>query len=47
MTLAKRLRELPETASSLLAAVTGYGQEEDKQKSLAGVSGILCKRFFV
>ncbi|MFZ6641744.1 hybrid sensor histidine kinase/response regulator [Undibacterium sp. TC4M20W] len=35
MALANRLRELPETATSLLIAVTGYGQDEDIRKSLA------------
>jgi CheY-like chemotaxis protein len=31
----KRLRELPEFDSTTLVAMTGYGQEEDRQKSLA------------
>ena len=29
-----RLRSLPETRSSVLVALTGYGQEEDKKRSL-------------
>lgn len=33
--LARRLRNAKETASSLLVAVTGYGQPEDKEKALA------------
>lgn len=33
--LARRLRALPATASALLIAVTGYGQESDKRKALA------------
>ncbi|HEX9172371.1 MAG TPA: response regulator, partial [Telluria sp.] len=33
--LAQRLRLLPETAGSLLIAVTGYGQESDRQRTLA------------
>ena len=33
--LAKRLRAQPETASSLLIAVTGYGQEKDRKQALA------------
>ena len=32
--LARRLRSLPETAHSLLIAVTGYGQQQDKEKSV-------------
>ncbi|MDQ3524092.1 MAG: ATP-binding protein [Chloroflexota bacterium] len=34
--LAKRLRAQPETAKSLLIAVTGYGQEKDRSQALAG-----------
>ncbi|WP_426173979.1 response regulator [Massilia sp. TWR1-2-2] len=33
--LAKRLRALPETASALLVAVTGYGQEQDREQTKA------------
>ncbi|WP_244817468.1 ATP-binding protein [Caballeronia sp. Lep1P3] len=33
--LARRLRAAPETASSLLIAVTGYGQESDRESALA------------
>ncbi len=33
--LARRLRAQPESASSLLIAVTGYGQEQDKQSTAA------------
>lgn len=42
--LARRLRALPETRRSLLVAVTGYGQDEDKRKSLdAGFNAHLVK----
>ena len=33
--LAQQLRGYPETAGSVLVAVTGYGQEKDRQQSLA------------
>lgn len=33
--LARRLRQHPKTASSLMIAITGYGQDSDRQKSLA------------
>jgi PAS domain S-box-containing protein len=33
--VASRLRELPQTFDSLLIALTGYGQEEDRQRSTA------------
>jgi CheY-like chemotaxis protein len=33
--LAQRLRALPETASSVLIAITGYGQEQDRQQTRA------------
>ncbi|EJN00826.1 ATP-binding protein [Herbaspirillum sp. YR522] len=33
--LARALRQLPQTAGALLVAVTGYGQQEDKEKSRA------------
>ena len=33
--LAQRLRSQPETASAMLIAITGYGQEEDRKKALA------------
>jgi signal transduction histidine kinase len=33
--LARRLRSMPETAKAVLIAVTGYGQEHDRKKSLA------------
>jgi len=32
--LARRLRAQPETAKSILVAVTGYGQEQDKQNAI-------------
>jgi PAS domain S-box-containing protein len=42
--LARHLRALPETASSLLVAVTGYGQPEDKSRALeAGFAHHLVK----
>ena len=31
--LAQRLRELPQTRQSLLVALTGYGQSEDRRKT--------------
>lgn len=33
--LARRLRERPETASALMIAITGYGQDSDREKSHA------------
>lgn len=33
--LARHLRAEPETANSVLVAVTGYGQEHDRKSSLA------------
>jgi CheY-like chemotaxis protein len=33
--LARRLRSFPETADTLLVAVTGYGQEQDRATALA------------
>jgi CheY-like chemotaxis protein len=33
--LARRLRAQPETAGAVLIAVTGYGQEQDRQRALA------------
>ncbi len=33
--LARRLRSQPETAQALLVAVTGYGQEQDRETALA------------
>jgi PAS domain S-box-containing protein len=33
--LAQRLRTLPQTASAVLVAVTGYGQENDRRQTLA------------
>jgi signal transduction histidine kinase len=33
--LARRLRALPETEHALLVAITGYGQESDRQQALA------------
>ena len=33
--LARMLREHPDTSSALLIAVTGYGQEQDRQHALA------------
>jgi CheY-like chemotaxis protein len=42
--LAKRLQESPGTASSVLIAVTGYGQEQDRNQSLeAGFAHHLVK----
>lgn len=42
--LAKRFRSMPEVASSLLVAVTGYGQEQDiKESRLAGFDHHLVK----
>jgi PAS domain S-box-containing protein len=42
--LARRLREQPETAHSALIAVTGYGQEQDRQRAFeAGFSYHLVK----
>jgi signal transduction histidine kinase len=33
--LTRRLRSMPETADAVLIAVTGYGQEQDRKKSIA------------
>ncbi len=33
--IAERLRELPESADSVLVAITGYGQDEDRRRSRA------------
>jgi CheY-like chemotaxis protein len=33
--LAQRLRQRPETKDAVLVAITGYGQDEDKQRSAA------------
>jgi CheY-like chemotaxis protein len=33
--LAQRLRAMPQTAGAMLIAVTGYGQENDRQQTLA------------
>jgi signal transduction histidine kinase len=33
--LARRLRELPQTANTVLVAITGWGQEKDRQQSRA------------
>lgn len=33
--LARRLRSIPETADALLIALTGYGQDRDREKSIA------------
>jgi CheY-like chemotaxis protein len=33
--VARTLREMPQTSDSLLIALTGYGQEEDRQRSKA------------
>ena len=42
--LARRLRALPALASTRLVAVTGYGQEADRQRSLeAGFDAHLVK----
>jgi CheY-like chemotaxis protein len=34
-TLARRLRNLPQTANAVLIAITGYGQAEDRQRAEA------------
>jgi CheY-like chemotaxis protein len=31
--IAERLRELPESAATVLVAITGYGQDEDRRRS--------------
>ncbi|MET0982758.1 MAG: response regulator, partial [Telluria sp.] len=42
--LARRLRAQPETAHSVLIAVSGYGQEQDRRRALeAGFSDHLVK----
>ena len=42
--LARRLREIPQTAASLLVAVTGYGHSSDKERALqAGFDHHLVK----
>ena len=42
--LARRLRELPSTKHIVLVAITGWGQEEDKQRALeAGFDRHLVK----
>lgn len=42
--LARRLRQAEETASSVLVAVTGYGQPEDKERAMkAGFDHHLVK----
>jgi two-component system CheB/CheR fusion protein len=42
--VARRLRELPQTCDSLLIALTGYGQADDRQRSAeAGFDGHLVK----
>jgi CheY-like chemotaxis protein len=33
--VARQLRSSPRTAGALLVALTGYGQEEDRQRALA------------
>jgi CheY-like chemotaxis protein len=44
--IARLLREQPETAATLLVAVTGYGQERDCQRSReAGFAHFLLKPF--
>lgn len=44
ITLARQLRDRPDTASSLMIAITGYGQNSDRQKSLhAGFDHHLVK----
>lgn len=35
ITLARHLRELPQTANSLLVAITGYGYDSDREETLA------------
>jgi CheY-like chemotaxis protein len=42
--VAQRLRNLPETRSAYLVAVTGYGQQQDRERSaLAGFDAHLVK----
>jgi CheY-like chemotaxis protein len=42
--VARRLREMPECAATLLVALTGYGRSEDRQKALeAGFAVHLVK----
>jgi CheY-like chemotaxis protein len=42
--VAKQLREVPELRSTVLVAVTGWGQEEDRRRSLeAGFDGHMVK----
>ena len=42
--IAERLRELPESASTVLVAITGYGQDEDRRRSReAGIDHHLVK----
>jgi two-component system, chemotaxis family, CheB/CheR fusion protein len=41
---AERLRELPESARTVLVAITGYGQDEDRRRSReAGIDHHLVK----
>jgi CheY-like chemotaxis protein len=42
--VARRLRDMPECQTALLAALTGYGRSEDRQKALeAGFAAHLVK----
>jgi two-component system, chemotaxis family, CheB/CheR fusion protein len=42
--VAKRMRAMPELASALLVAMTGYGQDDDRRRSAeAGFSEHLVK----
>jgi two-component system, chemotaxis family, CheB/CheR fusion protein len=42
--IAERLRELPESAHTVLVAITGYGQDEDRRRSReAGIDHHLVK----
>jgi CheY-like chemotaxis protein len=42
--VAERLRELPESARTVLVAITGYGQDEDRRRSReAGIDHHLVK----
>jgi CheY-like chemotaxis protein len=42
--IAERLRELPESARTVLVAITGYGQDEDRRRSReAGIDHHLVK----
>jgi CheY-like chemotaxis protein len=45
--IARQLRQRPETAATLLVAVTGYGQERDRLRAqMAGIRLSLVKPIF-